>query len=114
MLIIPLSPIPSQKLKVVLDDQDCEISVLMRGSNLYLDLTVDGVVIQQGALLLDYVSAIQIPTRNFSGTLAMVDTQGQAAPRYDGLGRRWKLCYWSDGEEGAPRNLVPEFDGAVE
>jgi hypothetical protein len=114
MLIIPLSPIPSQKLKIVLNDQDCEISVLMRGDNLYLDLTVDGVVIQQGALLLDYVSAIQIPTRNFSGTLAMVDTQGQAAPRYDGLGSRWKLCYWSDGEEGAPRNLVPEFDGAVE
>lgn len=114
MLIIPLSPIPSQKLKVVLNDQDCEISILMRGPNLYLDLTVDGVVIQQGALLLDYVSAIQIPTRNFSGTLAMVDTQGQAAPRYDGLGNRWKLCFWSDGEEGAPRNLVPEFDGAVE
>ena len=114
MLIIPLSPIPSQKFKVVLDDQDCEISVLMRGANLYLDLTVDGVVIQQGALLLDYVSAIQIPTRYFSGTLAMVDTQGTDAPRYDGLGSRWKLCYWSDGEEGAPRNLVPEFDGAME
>lgn len=108
---IPLSAIPSQKIKVVLDDQDCEISVLMRGPNLYLDLTVDGVVIQQGAITLDFVSVIQIPSRYFSGTLAFIDTQGNAAPRYDGLGDRWQLCYWSAGEEGAPRNRIPEVDG---
>lgn len=113
MLVIPLSPIPSQTLKVVLDDQDCEISVLMHGPHLYLDLTVNGNIVQQGALLLDYVSAIQIPTRNFSGTLAMFDTQGNEPPRWDGLGDRWQLCYWSEGEEGAPRNMVPEFDGPI-
>lgn len=111
MLIVPLSPIPSQTLKIVLDDQDCEISVLTRGPNLYLDLTVDGVIIQQGALLLNYVSAIQIPSRSFKGTLAMFDTQGNEAPRWDGLGSRWLLFYWSEGEEYAPRNRVPEFDG---
>lgn len=114
MLVVPLTPVPSQKLKVVLANQDCEISVLMRGTHLYLDLTVDGVVIQRGAILIDSVSAIQIPTRNFSGTLAILDTQGDDAPQYDGLGSRWQLCYWNEGEEGAPRNLVPEFDGAVE
>ena len=113
MVTIPLSPIPSQKIKVVLDDQDCEISILMRGQHLYLDLTVDGIVIQQGALLLDYVSAIQIPTRFFKGTLAMFDTQGNEAPRYTGLGDRWQLCYWSEGEDGAPFNAVPEFDGPI-
>ncbi len=113
MNIIPLSPVPSQKLKIVLDDQDCEISVLTRGSRMYLDLTVDGIVVQKGALLLDYVSAIQIPTRQFSGTLAMYDTQGEEAPQWTGLGTRWQLCYWSKDEEGAPVNAVPEFDGPV-
>lgn len=113
MVIVPLSPIPSQTLKVVLDDQDCQISVLTRGEHMYLDLTVDGTIVQQGALLLDYVSAIQIPTHSFSGTLAMFDTQGNEAPRYDGLGERWQLWYWSKGEEGAPVNLVPEFDGPI-
>ena len=113
MLIIPLSAVPSQKIKVVLGDQDCEISVLTRGSRLYLDLSVNGVAVQQGALLLDSVSAIQVPTRVFSGTLAMVDTQGNAAPRWSGLGDRWRLCYWGAGEDGAPRNMVPEFDGVT-
>lgn len=114
MKTIPLSSVPSQTLKVVLDNQDCEISVLMRGQHLYLDLTVNGITIQRGAILLDSVSAIQIPTRNFLGTLAIVDTQGNDAPRFDGLGSRWLLCYWSVGDDDAPRNLVPEFDGAVE
>lgn len=114
MKIIPLSPVPSQTLKVVLDDQDCEISVLMRGQHLYLDLTVNGIIIQRGAILLDGVSAIQIPTRNFLGTLAIVDTQGNEAPRFEGLGSRWLLCFWSVGDDDAPRNLVPEFDGATE
>jgi hypothetical protein len=113
MVIIPLSAIPSQKLKVVLDDQDCEISVLTRGEHLYLDLDVDGKIVQQGAIIQNRVSIIQIPTRYFAGTLAVIDTQGNAAPVFTGLGDRWQLCYWSAGEEGAPRNRVPEFDGAL-
>lgn len=113
MVIIPLSSIPSQKLKVVLDDQDCEISVLTRGEHMYLDLTVDGIIIQQGAIIQNLVSIIQVPTRIFSGTIAMVDTQGNAAPVFSGLGERWRLCYWSEGEKNAPRNLVPEFDGVI-
>ena len=113
MEIIPLSAIPSQTFKIVLDDQDCEISVLTRGTHLYLDLTVNGNEICKGALLLNLVSAVQIPTRDFSGTLAMVDTQGDEAPRWDGLDERWVLCYWSKDELGAPINYVPEFDGPI-
>ena len=111
MQIIPLSPIPSQHLQVVLDDQDCDITLLTRGTHMFLDLTVNGIVVQQGALVLDFVSVIQIPTANFTGTLAMVDTLGSSAPSFDGLGDRWQLCYWSEGEEGAPRNKNPETDG---
>lgn len=113
MLIIPLSPIPAQTLQVVLADQDCEISLLMRGERMYLDLTVNGVVIQQGAIVQDYVSIIQKPTDLFSGTLAMVDTLGEAAPSFEGLGDRWQLCYWEPGEEYEPRNRNPETDGEI-
>ena len=112
MVIVPLSPVPSQALKIVLADQDCEIAVLTRGEKMYCDLTVDGTVIQQGALIQDAVSIVQIPTDAFSGTLAMLDTRGNEAPRYDGLGDRWQLCYWT-ADEDRPRNLVPEFDGPL-
>ena len=115
MNIIPLNAIPAQHLQIVLDDQDCDISVYTRGEQeiLYLDLVVDGVVVQNGAILQNAVSAIQIPNRTFSGTLAIVDLQGDDHPKWSGLGDRWLLIYWSDGEEGAPRNLVPEFDGEI-
>ena len=114
MVIVPLAPVPSQQLSIVLDNQNCLINVLTRGEKMYLDLACDGEAIQNGALIQDRVSIIQIPTRFFAGTLAMVDTLGTDAPYYDGLGDRWQLCYWSEGEEGAPRNKVPEFDGATE
>lgn len=112
MLVIPLSPIPSQHLQVVLADQDCEIFLLTRGTRMYLDLTVNGIVIQQGAIVLDYVSIIQKPTDAFNGTLAMVDTLGNEAPAFEGLGDRWQLCYWAEGEEGAPENRNPESNYA--
>ena len=113
MYIIPISPIPSQSFKVVLADQDCEIALLTRGESMYCDLTVNGVVIQQGAIIQDCVSIVQAPTDGFVGTLAMIDTLGNEAPRWDGLGDRWQLTYWTEGEEGSPRNLVPEFDGPL-
>ena len=113
MYSIPLTAVPSQKIKVVLDDQDCEISILTRGTHLFMDLIVDGVTVQNGAIIENLVSIIQIPNRVFKGTLAMVDTLGDSTPQWDGLGDRWVLCYWSEGESGAPRNLVPEFDGAI-
>jgi hypothetical protein len=100
-------------MQIVLADQDCEISVLMRGEHLYLNLVVNGVTIQNGAIILDTVPIIQIPTDAFSGTLAMVDIQGNEAPRYEGLGERWLLCYWGEEELIAPRNYVPEFDGPI-
>lgn len=114
MLIVPLTAIPAQSLQVVLADQDCDISVYTRGEHLFLDLAVDGVTVQTGAIVENLVSIIQMPNRQFSGTLAMVDTLGDSTPRWDGLGDRWVLVYWDSGEEGEPRNLVPEFDGAVE
>lgn len=114
MLIVPLTAIPSQHLQIVLADQDCDISVYTRGEHLFLDLAVDGVTVQTGAIVENLVSVIQLPNRQFKGTLAMVDALGDGTPQWDGLGDRWFLCYWADGEDGAPRNLVPEFDGAVE
>lgn len=80
---------------------------------MYADLTVNGTVIQQGAIIQDAVSIVQVPTDAFSGTLAILDTLGNDAPRWSGLGERWRLCYWTEDEEDAPRNLVPEFDGTI-
>lgn len=108
MVIIPLSPVPSQQVQVVLDDQNCTIQVLTRGERMFLNLACNGQDVQNGAIIENMVPVIQIPNAIFAGTLAMVDTQGDSAPEYSGLGDRWFLCYWSAGDEDAPGNGNPE------
>ena len=109
MVTIPLAPIPTQRLRIVLDNQDCEMELLTRGDHMFFNLTSNGTVIQNGAIVEDAVSIIQNPNDVFTGTLAMVDTRGNSAPWYDGLNERWFLCYWSEGEAGAPAIKSPSM-----
>ena len=95
--IVPLAPVPSQTLAIVLAGQNCLIGVRTLGAGLYFDLTADGVVITRttvcrnlARLLLDrgYLG--------FVGDFVFVDTQGAADPEYAGLGSRWLLKYRDD------------------
>ena len=86
-------PIPD--LHALLGDQECACTVYQRGPRLYLDLNVDGHQICTGAVCLDRVDMPVSPTAHFSGRLRFVDTRGREAPRWDGLGTRWRLLWIS-------------------
>ena len=96
---IPLAAEPAQSLQILLDDQECAISVYTREPRLYLDLDVDGRRICTGAVCLDGAGVLQSPTAYFSGSLHFVDTRGREAPQWDGLGTRWRLLWFSADEE---------------
>lgn len=104
--IIQLSPIPSQSLKVVLADQDCEISLYLRGENFFLDLIVNGETVQTGAIVNEGASIISAPNALFSGGLAVVDMLGDDAPEFSGLGSRWILVYYP-ASESQPKTGTP-------
>ena len=91
---VPLAPVPSQTLSIVLAGQNCDISLTTLSTGLYFDLTADGVVIARtmvcrnlARLLLDR------GYRGFVGDFVFVDSQGADDPEYTGLGARWLLVY---------------------
>jgi hypothetical protein len=94
MQTISLQPIPSQQVQCSLAGQNCQISVYLRGTNLYVDLTVNGTPISYGVIAHNFVSLVPTGYLGFSGTLAFMDTQqGNSDPQFAGLGNRWVLLY---------------------
>jgi hypothetical protein len=107
MMNVPLSGVPSQTLQIVLDGQNCQISVYTKNgydysdptfqttaSYICFDLTVNGVVITTTQNCLD--GARLLLNRQyfgFVGDFMFIDTQGDEDPQYVGLGSRWLLLY---------------------
>lgn len=94
MLVIPIQPVPSQQVLCVLDGQNCQISIYLRGSNIYVDLNSDGVnrclaCLAHNAVALDSCNAWD----GFLGNLYFIDTQGKDDPEYTGFNTRWFLVY---------------------
>jgi len=90
---IPLQPVPSQTLSVVLSGQNCQIAVYQKSTGLYLDLDVDNAPIVSTALCHDRVRLVRSVYLGFVGDLAFVDTLGHADPQYEQLGSRFVLAY---------------------
>ena len=100
MVEIPLQPIPAQEVQVILGGQNCTLSVYWRWGKLYADLLVDSEPIFAGCICQNLQWVNQSPSPVFSGGLIFVDSLGEDAPRWDGLGTRWALLYL-DAEEAA-------------
>ena len=96
MIVIPLSPVPSQTLSIALGGKNYEIIVYTLGeqNKLYFDLYNQGAPIIKCVLCHDRVKLIQLAYLGFSGDLTFVDTQGQDDPIYSGLGSRFLLAYF--------------------
>lgn len=99
MKIIHIAAIPSQTFQVVLDDQQCRITLYQGGRRMYLDLDVDDEAVCRGAICQNRASVVPFPTLNLLGSLHFWDTLGDEPPRYDLLGSRFLLLYVADGEE---------------
>lgn len=99
MQLIPLQPVPSQQLQVVLGGQNCQISVYAKTSGLYADLNVNGTDVVVGVIARDGVTLV--PTYSgFVGNLMIFDTQGNSDPTYDSLGGRYQLAYLTAADLG--------------
>jgi hypothetical protein len=94
MLAIPLAPVPSQTLAVILDGQSCNISVYSETTGIYFDLSLGSTVIKTAVVMRDGARLLQDTQYTaFVGDFVMVDTQGELDPVYTGLGTRWQLVY---------------------
>jgi hypothetical protein len=99
--IVPLSPVPSQTLSVVLSgyapgqiiQQNCIINVYQKGIALYLDLYANGQPVITTKVCRDRVALVMQAYLPFIGDLFFKDMQGQTDPYYTGLGSRYLLCY---------------------
>jgi hypothetical protein len=98
MQSIPLQAVPSQQLQVVLGGQNCQLSIYLKGSWIYVDTSVNSTDISTAVIALDAVPLVPIGYTGFVGNLLFTDTQGTSNPTYDGLGARYQLLYLSAAE----------------
>lgn len=98
MLTIPLKPIPSQALNVVLAQQYCTINLYQKSTGLYFDLLIDNTPIVTCVIVRDRLNLVSEAYHGFIGNLMIVDLQEKADPQYLGLGERWVLVYLGENE----------------
>lgn len=90
---INLQKSASQQFSANLSEQPCTIKVHQRGSDVYVDLYVNGEAVVLGALARDRVGLTRHLHLPFKGELLFVDTHGSIDPQYTGFGERWQLLY---------------------
>lgn len=90
---IPLQPVNSQQLQIVLNGQNCQIAVYSKSTGLYVDLQSNGVDISTGVIAHNLIPLVPTVYFGFLGNLIFVDTQGTSDPVYTGLGARYQLLY---------------------
>ena len=94
MLGIVTAALPSQVIKVSLPSgQNCVIALYEKSTGLYIDLTVNNVVLLTGVLCLNRVLLVRQAYLGFVGDLAFIDLLGLTDPVYSGLGTRYQLTY---------------------
>lgn len=99
MQVIPLQSIPNQRFNIVLNDQNCTLHLYQRGDYMFLDLSVDNVVIRQGMICLVNINLLNYPVNGFSGYLFFADnSDAGGTPVYDQLGSRYTLFYMTEEE----------------
>ncbi len=103
MLVIPIQPVPSQRVLCVLSGQNCQIGIYIKSAKgitrVYFDLNSNGLDMSLAVLA---HNAVPLDTANsydgFQGNLFFIDTQGKDDPEYTGFGSRWFLVYLTPAE----------------
>jgi len=93
MLQIPLQPIPSQFVKVVLGGQNFQILLQQKEQGLFVDVNVNGVDIVTSVIARDNDDILCRKYTGVTGTLRFLDLQGSTDPVYTGLNSRYVLIY---------------------
>ena len=93
MQAIPLQPVASQSVKVVLGGQNCQILVYQKPQGVFVDVAVNGADVAVATIARDAVPLVCREYAGFAGNLLFIDSQGSDDPSYEGLGDRWTLVY---------------------
>lgn len=93
MLQIPLQPIPSQFVKVVLGGQNFQILLQQKEQGLFVDVNVNGVDIVTSVIARDNDDILCRKYTGVTGALKFLDLQGSTDPFYTGLNSRYVLIY---------------------
>jgi hypothetical protein len=96
---IPLKQLPAQKLRVVLDDQNCTLNIYYRFGNVYLDLLVGDADVITGAICRNRQNIITVANNDFKGGLYFLDLLGDSDPEYGLFNDRFVLLFVAAGEE---------------
>jgi hypothetical protein len=98
MQTVTLQPIPAQSVKVVLDGQNCTVTLRQKLQGLFVDIDVDNTRVVSGVIARD---AVPLACREYAGMLGnllFIDTQGSDDPSAAGLGSRFQLVYLTAAE----------------
>lgn len=102
-LIVPLQPVASQVVNVVLNGQQTTLRVYQAGVPLYMDVSVNDALIIGGVVCEQNNEIVRDAYLGFIGDFAFFDTQpdpslGPLDPQPSGLGTRWILAYFFPSE----------------
>jgi hypothetical protein len=105
MQIVPLQPVPSQTVKVILNNQVCQINVYQKFFGLYVDILVNNSLIIGGVVCENLNRIVRSKYLGFIGDFTFFDTQGTDDPDYTGLGDQFVFCYIDPTD---PLQAVPD------
>jgi len=97
MLLIPLATVPNQIRTVVLNNQQCSLSVYQKSTGMFMDIVSNNKIILSGVLCRNQCYLVMNSYLGFIGDFMWVDTLGgNADPVYTGIGgptARFQLVY---------------------
>jgi len=99
MLVVPLVPVPSQTLAIVLAQQNCAINLYTRGAFLYFDLSYNGIDVVTCRICRNVQRLLRdAGYHGFIGDFMFLDLHvadliNGEDPAYSGLGSRFQLVY---------------------
>lgn len=94
MLMVPLQPLPSQEVTVILNNQSCRLKVYQKSTGMFIDVYVNDVLIIGGVICEDLTLIVRSIYLPFSGDLAFADVTGaRSDPYYTGIGSKYYLFY---------------------
>lgn len=95
--VIPVKPVPSQKLALNLAGQDVVITLRQCGGRQLFYLSKSSVEICGGVIITDRVPIINAPYLDFQGDFISVDVSGESNPFFFEWGNRFLLVFDSKG-----------------
>lgn len=98
MQSIPLQPVPSQTVNVLLAGQNCQITISQLSTGLYCALSINNALIIGGVICQNLNRIVRNSYLGFVGDLMFADNEGDADPYYTGLGDRFTFLYLEEGE----------------